>query len=273
VISETPVTFSATATDAEDGDLSGSVLWSSDLAGHLGIGSPLTVPGLPAGEHVIRAEVTDSDGLSASAEITILANAPPVVAILSPPDGTVPEAGVPLTFTAVAADPEDGDLSDAIIWESDLQGEIGTGGTVVVNALMLGTHVITASAADSSLLTGQTSVRVAAITTTMEFEAEADAYVESRLPNGNFGAASTLQADASPERQVFLRFAVTGAAEALIDRAILRLTASDVKAADSERGGTLYAISDNGWQGKTITYGNRARRSTGQCSGAKVPWQ
>ena len=62
----------ASATDAEDGDISPSIAWRSSLAGSLSSGGELSVT-LSAGEHVISADVVDSDGFSPllESEVTI----------------------------------------------------------------------------------------------------------------------------------------------------------------------------------------------------------
>ena len=54
----------------------------------------------------------------------------------------------PVTFTAVATDPEDGDISASLVWTSDIQGQVGSGGAGTMN-LAEGTHVITATCDDS----------------------------------------------------------------------------------------------------------------------------
>ncbi len=53
------LTLAGTAADAEDGDLSGSIQWSSDIDGPLGTGSPLN-SALTAGKHTITASSTVS---------------------------------------------------------------------------------------------------------------------------------------------------------------------------------------------------------------------
>jgi hypothetical protein len=52
-------------------------------------------------------------------------------------------------FSAVAHDREDGDLTTRIVWSSNVDGRLGTGGTVF-KVLTAGTHTITASATDSA---------------------------------------------------------------------------------------------------------------------------
>lgn len=85
-----PVTFTGTASDAENGDLSASVAWTSSLDGPLGSGSPLTTT-LSLGTHTIAAEVTDSGGLTGADQINVpepslqamIASALPLLALLA----------------------------------------------------------------------------------------------------------------------------------------------------------------------------------------------
>ena len=67
----TPTTFTASATDPEDGNLSGSVTWTSNVDGSLGTGATIAVA-LSPGFHTVTASVTDSGGQSASASITVI---------------------------------------------------------------------------------------------------------------------------------------------------------------------------------------------------------
>lgn len=59
-------TLSASATDAQDGNRTGSLAWSSNLSGPLGSGGSLSVV-LGVGSHTITATATDTAGLSGSA--------------------------------------------------------------------------------------------------------------------------------------------------------------------------------------------------------------
>jgi len=65
------VSLLASAEDAEDGDLSGSIRWSSDRDGLLGIGASLSVSSLSVGDHLLSASVSDSAGASASDQVSI----------------------------------------------------------------------------------------------------------------------------------------------------------------------------------------------------------
>ncbi|MEE4301594.1 MAG: DUF5666 domain-containing protein [Pseudomonadales bacterium] len=60
------VTLSASASDAEDGDISASIAWDSSLDGALGTGSSVTANDLSLGNHTITARVTDSQGSEAT---------------------------------------------------------------------------------------------------------------------------------------------------------------------------------------------------------------
>src|SRR5207302_7163995 len=115
----------------ESGDLSSQLTWRSDRDGILGSGASITVSTLSPGAHVITAEVADPAGLVGHAEIALSVAQPPVVAITAPPDGSVFfVSDLPVTLTAIATDPEDGDLSAHLAWKSDLEGTLGSGPTV-----------------------------------------------------------------------------------------------------------------------------------------------
>ena len=66
----TSITFTGSASDAEDGDLATSIVWSSSIDGTLGT-APGIVTTLSDGTHTITAKVTDSGGKTASVTITI----------------------------------------------------------------------------------------------------------------------------------------------------------------------------------------------------------
>ncbi len=68
--SGTPITFSGSATDADSGDLTDSLTWTSNLSGQIGTGGSFDTV-LSSGTHIITASVTDSGGLPGSATVTI----------------------------------------------------------------------------------------------------------------------------------------------------------------------------------------------------------
>ncbi len=68
----TEITFTGTATDAEDGTLTGSSLvWTSDKDGQIGTGTSFTTGSLSVNTHVITLTATDSEGSIGTAGVTI----------------------------------------------------------------------------------------------------------------------------------------------------------------------------------------------------------
>ncbi len=87
------------------------------------------------------------------------ANNPPAVVITSPTEGASFETGESISFAGSASDSEDGTLTGSLVWISDLDGQIGTGGSFGA-VLSDGTHVITASGTDSGGLAGSDSITI-----------------------------------------------------------------------------------------------------------------
>lgn len=66
------ITFEGSATDQEDGTLTGgSLTWSSDVGGQFGTGETVTTSTLAEGAHEITLEAEDSEGATASASVGI----------------------------------------------------------------------------------------------------------------------------------------------------------------------------------------------------------
>jgi hypothetical protein len=162
------ITFTGSASDAEDGDLSADLAWTSDLDGSIGSGGSFASSSLSVGTHTITASVTDSGGLSGSDQITITVNVntAPTVTITAPADGATYAEGESITFTGSASDAEDGDLTASLAWTSDLDGSIGSGGSFSSSSLSVGTHTITASATDSGGLSGEDQISITVIANT-----------------------------------------------------------------------------------------------------------
>lgn len=112
VASGTSVTFSGTATDPEDGTISGSLTWTSSLNGIIGTGASFSTSTLSVGTHTITASVTDSGGLSGSAQISL----------------TVTGGPIPVTVTLYSVASQDGR-----IWESGENTNVGGGGVSAEN--------------------------------------------------------------------------------------------------------------------------------------------
>lgn len=155
------VAFSASASDAEDGTLSQSIIWTSSIDGQLGTGSNLVVS-LTEGVHQVTASITDSDNATSEDSISLTVNhvnVAPTVTIQSPADGSNVNESETVTFAGEASDLEDGDLSGEILWVSDIDGVLGTGASISVQ-LSIGSHVITATVIDSGSLTEEQSISI-----------------------------------------------------------------------------------------------------------------
>ncbi|MCH8513096.1 MAG: DNRLRE domain-containing protein [Kiritimatiellae bacterium] len=78
------VTFTGTATDAEDGDITANATWTSSLDGALGSGGSVSTTTLSPGIHTVTFEVTDSGGLSDMEQISLTVEAAPSVPAVPP---------------------------------------------------------------------------------------------------------------------------------------------------------------------------------------------
>jgi hypothetical protein len=72
----TSISFSGSASDIEDGNLSASLVWTSSCDGKIGEGPSFITTNLSSGTHSITTTATDSEGLSGSAQLIITVNTP-----------------------------------------------------------------------------------------------------------------------------------------------------------------------------------------------------
>ena len=156
------LTFSGSAVDGKDGDLSASITWISNIDEVIGYGASFPTSSLREGVHTITARVTDSGGVQGEASITIriVDDSPPEVTITSPEDGAVLSVGTSIIFSASAIDRRDGDLGHTLTWSSSLDGWIGQGPNFSTANLQSGSHTITAEATDSYGLVGSASITI-----------------------------------------------------------------------------------------------------------------
>jgi hypothetical protein len=157
----TALTFSGSATDTQDGTLTASLVWTSNLDGQIGTGGSFS-RALSAGNHTVTARVVDGGGLSTPRQVSVsvtTTNTAPTVTITAPASGTSVAQGTALTFIGSASDTQNGTLTSSLVWTSNLDGQIGTGGSFS-RTLTAGTHTITAQVVDSGGLTTQRSITV-----------------------------------------------------------------------------------------------------------------
>jgi len=157
-----PVTFTGSASDPEDGDLTATMSWTSSLDGAIGTGGSFSTAALSAGVHTITASVTDSHGAPGSDVITytVNVNEAPTVTITAPADASVFTQGTSVGFAGTATDAEDGDLVASLAWTSSVDGAIGTGGSFSTSSLSAGAHTITASVTDNHGAQGSAAITV-----------------------------------------------------------------------------------------------------------------
>jgi hypothetical protein len=68
--SGTNITFTGSASDVEDGNLSANLVWTSNIFGQIGVGPTFSRNDLPVGTHIVTATVTDSNGAPGSGSVT-----------------------------------------------------------------------------------------------------------------------------------------------------------------------------------------------------------
>jgi len=100
---------------------------------------------------------------------------------------------------------------------------------------------------------------------TFTFTSIADAYVNSGSTTTNYGSATTLRADASPDIHSYLRFNVQGLS-GNVTRATLRIFANSA----STIGCNANSLSNNTWTESTINYSNAP--SLGSAIGSSSPF-
>ncbi len=111
------------------------------------------------------ATVTDNENDSASDTVKITVNAgenanvPPTISINSPSNNGEFYEDDNITFSAVANDTEDGDLSSLITWTSSIDGNLGSGSNIN-STLSIGNHSIEASIIDSGNITSTATVEL-----------------------------------------------------------------------------------------------------------------
>lgn len=112
------VTFTGTATDAQDGNIAAGLAWTSSINGAIGSGATFSTSALSVGTHTITAAVTDSGGLPGSASISV----------------TINPSTVTVTFTSVGA--EDGRIQES--GETTNVGGTATASSTATSALRVG---------------------------------------------------------------------------------------------------------------------------------------
>ncbi|HEX5056260.1 MAG TPA: DUF6531 domain-containing protein, partial [Gammaproteobacteria bacterium] len=157
------VNISGAATDPEDGNLSSNIKWYINGQYERQTQS-FTKTFTSPGARTIKAEITDNSNVindTASVSRTINVeeaslNISDIVAIMDSPHETYK----PVRFTISTATVNGNDARASIVWQSSINGPLGTGGSITVN-LSPGTHLIKATlSAYGEVLTTQKAIIV-----------------------------------------------------------------------------------------------------------------
>lgn len=97
------IPFAGTASDAEDGDLTANLTWTSSIDGPIGTGGTFSNV-LSNGTHTITASATDSGGKIGSASITITVGAPAALSVVVGTDKGTYVNGETVWITVAVAD-------------------------------------------------------------------------------------------------------------------------------------------------------------------------
>ena len=133
--------------------------------------------------------VQASDGFNTSDSVVdglTVPGSPPRALIQSPADGFETNLGSTVTLRGTAQDREDGRLEgNALEWNSDLDGTLGTGSVVDVPASTLsqGVHTITLRATDSDGQTDETSITIEMVRPRSVTTQPDDPQVINSIPN------------------------------------------------------------------------------------------
>jgi len=128
------------------------------------------------------------------------------------------------------------------------QGDVGSRLRVRVTA----TNLAGSSSETSAETEPAQPAEVPATRALMSFDAAVDAYVDASLPDTSFGDSTSLLVDASPVRQAFLRFDVSGLDGRKVTGARLRMN----QRGNSPIGGAVRLVSSTSWSG-SVTWNTR----------------
>jgi hypothetical protein len=167
----TPVGLTGTATDHEDGDLTGVIGWSSDLDGAIGTGGAVASSTLSLGTHTITASATDSGAATTVATITltITSSAPPALEVAVSAELSSDGKKMLITTTVTSGGSTIGGASVSVSIATPSGNSLGASGTTNASGQMVvsyrintkrdgeGTYTATSNASKSGSTSGSGS--------------------------------------------------------------------------------------------------------------------
>lgn len=167
------VTWSGTSSDEADMALNTNFDWITDFdaetvflhenghAAGLGHSEDITAimyPSYQKVNHILQPD--DINGITSLYPVTSApSNNSPAVSISSPSDNSSFDSATAILFAGSASDVEDGDITSGLIWTSNIDGSIGSGGSFSAT-LSDGDHIITAQVTDAGGKTSSTSIAI-----------------------------------------------------------------------------------------------------------------
>ena len=172
VPSSSDVIIEGTANDVDVPSDMLTATFASSVDGDLGVATPTTsgdvlflTTGMSIGSHVVTMTITDDVGATCTDNVLLTIGGAPTVVITAPTDGSTINEGEMVNLAGNVSDSEDLPTVLTVMWNSDLDGFIGSGtalldGTVSldIDTLQTGTHTITLSAMDTDSLTGEATI-------------------------------------------------------------------------------------------------------------------
>ena len=137
------------------------LVWDAFADFGIGVGAKATISG---GGPFGGGSVSVTESFTVPAECSGgTSNQAPVVTISQPTTngGSVSfTQGATVSFSGAGNDAEDGNVGASLVWDSSINGQIGTGPSFSTSSLSVGTHTITATATDSAGAPGSASITV-----------------------------------------------------------------------------------------------------------------
>ncbi|WP_225753255.1 Ig-like domain-containing protein [Actinotalea sp. Marseille-Q4924] len=176
----------------------------------------------------------------------------PDTTLLSGPAGTVGSTTAEFTFTATYGGATFECALDGLPFAPCTSPKTYSG--VGAGAHQFQVRAISAAGTDPTPATGSWTVD---LTLPVTVSPAADANVQSRSPSRNFGTATQLLADASPQEESYLQFDVPANAPT-VTSAKLRLFVTN----GSTNGPAIHSVPDQSWTESGITWSTKPARST-----------